>query len=110
MSQANFEAHATKSKLFVAHCTLRNGEFETTVKRLFTAHDLAAAEAYAMEEGMASFDGSDEDDKTSYQEEGQPRTWYFAGGEWCVTLNNITEIADPEHAKIIAGSGLVQFL
>lgn len=109
MSQANFEAHATKSKLFVAHITHRNGEYESSVKRLFTAHDLASAEAYLLEEGMANYDGS-EDENTSYQEDGQPRTWYFAGGEWCVTLNNVTEIEDPEHAKIIAASGLVQFL
>ena len=99
----------SKSKLFVAHITQRFGEYETNLKRLILAKDLAEAELYAFEEGMPTFDGSDLEDKNSYQEGDQPHTWYFQGGEWCVTLTSVTEV-DEEIADVIVKSSLVSFL
>jgi|AGFS01.1.fsa_nt_gi hypothetical protein len=99
-----------KSKLFVAHITQRIGEYETNLKRLILAKDLAEAELYAFEEGMPTFDGSDLKDKNSYQEGDQPHTWYFAGGDWCVTLKCVTEVDDEVTAEVIVKSSLVSFL
>lgn len=98
------------SNLYVAHITMRHGEYETLVKRLIIAKSLAEAELYAYEEGMATFDGSELEDKSSYQEADQPHTWYFSGGDWCVTLNSVTWIEDRETAKVIAKSDLLSYL
>ena len=100
----------TTSKLFAAKVVIRNGEYETLVNRLIRAESLQAADAYARgENGMPVFDGSDIEDDNSYQED-NANTWYFFGGEWCATLESITEIEDPEMAKQVIASGLVSFL
>lgn len=110
MSQANFEENAIRSKLFIAHCTERHGEYETKTKRLIISTDAASAEEYAIQEGMLAYDGSDGGDINYYQLEGQPRTWYFCDGDWSVTLDIITEIDNQEHAKIIAQYFLMPYL
>ncbi|AZU97964.1 hypothetical protein BZF66_05885 [Salmonella enterica] len=99
-----------KTKLFVAHCVERHGEYETTTKRLILAKDQTEAELYAYEEGMPTYDGSDLEDKEAQQDAGQPNTWYFCHGDWCVTLRQVVEIEDREMAKMIVKSGLVSFL
>lgn len=100
-----------KSKLFVANITLRHGEYETSVKRLILAKSQEEAESFARsDEGMPVYDGSFIEDGNSYQEEGQPNTWYFNGGDWCCTLGVIWEMEDREMAKQVIASGLVSFL
>jgi|SRR6478609_1320453 len=100
-----------KTKLFVAQITLRHGEYETQVRKLILAKSQIEAELFARSnEGMAIYDGSCIEDGNSYQEEGQPNTWYFCGGDWCVTLGVIWEMEDREMAKQVIASGLVSFL
>lgn len=100
-----------KTKLFVAQITVRYGEYETQVKKLILAKSHEEAEAFARsEEGMAVYDGSLIEDGNSYQEDGQPNTWYFMGGDWCATLGVIWEMEDREMAKHVIASGLVSFL
>lgn len=100
-----------KTKLFVANITLRHGEYETQVKRLILAKSYDEAIEYAhSNEGMPVFDGSCIEDGNSYKEDDQENTWYFCGGDWCVTLGVIWEMEDREMAKAVIASGLVSFL
>lgn len=101
----------TKAKVFVAHISQNIAGYELSAKRLILANSLQEAENYARSpEGMAVFDGSSSDDGNSYQESDNPNTWFFWGGEWSATLNQIVEIEDPETAKHVVISGLISFL
>ena len=59
---------------------------------------------------MPGYNGDLVEDNNFYQESDQPQTWYFNGGDWCVTLRDVTEIEDREMAKQVIASGLVSFL
>ena len=97
----------TNKKVFVAHITLRHGEYETLTKRLILADDLASATQYANDQGMPNF--NDGEPGEQYDAHGS-NVWYFDCGDWAAKLDYVQELYNQDDAKIIAESGLISFL